>query len=204
MKQLLRSVIDGFYRLLEVIMVVCMIVMFILVFINVMMRIFMNSGIDVSEELPRYAFVWMTFVGAVVGMRKHSHLGVDMVVAALPVLGRKVCWSISQAIMAVCSLYMLYGTWLQHDIIASNASPVMQMSMLWAFGISYLTGAAITVICAANLIRLFLGQVEENELIDVQEEGIEEAHEIELELEEQEKHEQQDKQDSAKQGGAQA
>jgi len=201
MKQLLRSVIDGFYRLLEVIMVVCMIVMFILVFINVMMRIFMNSGIDVSEELPRYAFVWMTFVGAVVGMRKHSHLGVDMVVAALPVLGRKVCWGISQAIMAVCSLYMLYGTWLQHDIIASNASPVMQMSMLWAFGISYLTGAAITLICAANLIRLFLGQVEENELIDVQEEGIEEAHEIELELEEQEKH---DKQDSAKQGGAQA
>ncbi|MFT3961469.1 TRAP transporter small permease [Propionivibrio sp.] len=187
MNQLLSRVNDGFYRLLEVIMVVCLLVMFVLVFINVMMRIFMNSGIDVSEELPRYAFVWMTFIGAVVGMRKHAHLGVDMVVAALPVLGRKVCWGISQAIMALCSLYMLYGTWLQHDIIAANASPVMQMSMLWAFGVSYLTGAAITLICIANLARLAFGQVAESELIDVQEEGLEEAHEVERELDAQEK-----------------
>ncbi len=187
MNQLLRTLHAGFYRVLEVIMVVCMLVMFVLVFINVMMRIFLNSGIDVSEELPRYAFVWMTFVGAVIGMRKHAHLGVDMLVAALPVFGRKVCWGISQVIMAVCSLYMLYGTWLQHDIIAANASPVMQMSMLWAFGVSYLTGAAITLICLSNLLRLALGQVEESELIDVQEEGLEEAHEIERELEAQER-----------------
>ena len=182
MKQVLRELHAGFYRVLEVIMVVCMLVMFVLVFINVMMRIFLNSGIDVSEELPRYAFVWMTFVGAVIGMRKHAHLGVDMLVAALPVFGRKVCWGISQVIMAVCSLYMLYGTWLQHDIIAANASPVMQMSMLWAFGVSYLTGAAITLICLSNLLRLALGQVDESELIDVQEEGLEEAHELEKEV----------------------
>ena len=198
MKQVLRELHAGFYRVLEVIMVVCMLVMFVLVFINVMMRIFLNSGIDVSEELPRYAFVWMTFVGAVVGMRKHTHLGVDMVVAALPVLGRKVCWAISQIIMGVCSLYMLYGTWLQHDIIAANASPVMQMSMLWAFGVSYLTGTAITLICIANLLRLAFGHVAESELIDVQEEGLEEAHEIERELGAQEKH------DAARHGGAKA
>ena len=198
MKRLLHGFHDGFYRFLEVLMVVCMLVMFVLVFINVMMRIFLNSGIDVSEELPRYAFVWMTFVGAVIGMRKHAHLGVDMLVAALPVFGRKVCWGISQVIMAVCSLYMLYGTWLQHDIIASNASPVMQMSLLWAFGVSYLTGTAITLICLSNLVRLALGRVEESELIDVQEEGLEEAHEIERELDAQEKSH------AARHGGTQA
>lgn len=185
MKQLVHSLLKGFDRLLEVTLVVCMIVMFIFVFINVMMRLLMNSGIDISEELPRFAFVWMCFVGAVVGMRRHSHLGVDMVVAALPLFGRKVCWGISQAIMAVCSVYMLYGTWLQHDIIEKNASAVMQISMLYVYGISYLAGAAIIVICLANLVRLVLGQVEEHELIDVQEEGMEEAHEIEKGLEEQ-------------------
>jgi TRAP-type C4-dicarboxylate transport system permease small subunit len=181
MKQALQIVIDGFYRVLEVIMVICMIVMFIFVFINVMMRIFLNSGIDISEELPRYAFVWMTFVGAVIGMRRHTHLGVDMLVTMLPVFGRKVCWGISQTIMAVCSLYMLYGTWLQHEVISVNVSPVMQISTLWVFGISYLTGTAITIICFANLLRLLLGHVGENELIDVQEEGLDEAHAIEQE-----------------------
>ena len=189
MKQLVHSLLKGFDRLLEVTLVVCMTVMFIFVFINVMMRLLMNSGIDISEELPRFAFVWMCFVGAVVGMRRHSHLGVDMVVAALPLFGRKVCWGISQAIMAVCSIYMLYGTWLQHDIIEKNASAVMQISMLYVYGISYLAGAATIVICLANLVRLLLGQVEEHELIDVQEEGMEEAHEIEKGLEEQAKRE---------------
>jgi TRAP-type transport system small permease protein len=187
MKQLLQSALKGFDRLLEIVMVSCMVVMFIFVFVNVMMRLLFNSGIDIAEELPRYAFVWMCFVGGVVGMRRHSHLGVDMVVAALPVFGRKVCWGISQFIMGICSLYMLYGTWLQHDIIAQNASPVMQISMLYVYGISYLAGVAITIICLANLVRLLLGMVEEHELIDVQEEGLEEAQEMEKELAEHDK-----------------
>ena len=189
MKQLVRTALKGFDRLLEVTLVACMVVMFVFVFINVMMRLLMNSGIDISEELPRFAFVWMCFVGAVVGMRRHSHLGVDMVVAALPLLGRKICWGISQAIMAVCSVYMLYGTWLQHDIIEQNASAVMQISMLYVYGISYMAATAIIIICLANLVRLFLGLVEESELIDVQEEGMEEAHEIEKGIEAQEQRE---------------
>ena len=180
MKQLLQSAIKGFDRLLEILLVVCMVVMFIFVFINVVLRLGFNSGIDISEELPRFAFVWMCFIGGVVGMRRHSHLGVDMVVAALPVLGRKICWGISQAIMGVCSGYILYGTWLQHDIIEQNASAVMQVSMLYVYGISYMAGAAIIIICLTNLVRLFLGLVEESELIDVLEEGMEDAIEIEV------------------------
>ena len=176
---------SGFYRLLEIILVITMIVMFVLVFINVMLQIFFNTGIDFAEEVPRFAFIWMTFIGAIIGMHKHTHLGVDMLVAALPVLGRKICWGISQVIMTICSLYMLYGTWLQHEIIASNASAVLQLSMLWVYGVSYLTGVAITFICISNLIRLFLGQVDESELVDVQEEGIEDARATEMEMKEQ-------------------
>jgi len=188
MKDFVHTVRSAFYRLLEVILVISMVVMFVLVFMNVMLRIFLNTGIDFAEEIPRFAFIWMTFVGAVIGMNKHTHLGVDMVVAALPVFGRKVCWGISQVIMTVCSLYMLYGTWMQHEIIASNASPVLQLSMLWVYGVSYLTGTAITIICLSNIVRLLLGQVDESELIDVQEEGMEEAHEIEKEMAEHASH----------------
>ena len=182
MDKVLQKVIGAFYRLLEVILVVAMIVMFCLVFTNVMLRTFFNSGIDFAEEIPRFAFVWITFIGAVIGMYKHTHLGVDMVVAALPVFGRKVCWGISQAIMCVCSLYMVYGTWMLHDIIWNNASPVLQLSTFWVYGISYITGTAIALICLSNLVRLFLGQVAESELIDVQEEGMEEAQSIEKEM----------------------
>ncbi|HSI40869.1 MAG TPA: TRAP transporter small permease [Xanthobacteraceae bacterium] len=185
MSALLQTVIAAFYRLLEIIMVVCMSTMLVMVFGNVVLRIFFNTGIDLSEEIPRFAFVWMTFLGAVVGLHKRAHLGVDLVVQALPVLGRRICWALSQVIMLVCSIYILYGTYLQHDIIAGNSSPVAQISTLWVYGVSYVTGAALIVICGTNLVRLALGHVADNELIEVHEEGVAEAAAVEHELAEQ-------------------
>jgi len=182
MGKILKSLADALTRALEVVMVICMVVMLVMVFGNVVLRLFFNTGIDLSEEIPRFAFVWMTFLGAIVGMRRRAHLGVDMLVQVLPVFGRKVCWGISQAIMLVCCLYITYGTWLQHDIIKGNASPVAQISMLWVFGVSYVIGVSISIICASNLLCLFAGKVAENELIDVHEEGMSEALETEHEL----------------------
>jgi TRAP-type transport system small permease protein len=181
----LKAIADALTRGLEIVMVLCMVVMLAMVFGNVLLRLFFNSGIDLSEEIPRYAFVWMTFLGAIVGMRRRAHLGVDMLVRALPALGRRICWGISQAVMLVCCGYIVYGTWLQHDIIAGTSSPVAQISTLWVFGVSYLTGGAIGLICLSNLVRLAAGKVEESELIDVHEEGMGEAIEAEREMVEQ-------------------
>ncbi len=185
MGTILKKTADALTRVLEVVMVACLALMLVMVFGNVMLRLFANTGIDLSEEMPRFAFVWMTFLGAIVGMRRRAHLGVDVLVQALPLLGRKVCWGISQAIMLVCSAYIFYGTWLQHDIVKDNASPVAQISMLWVFGVSYLTGGAIGLICLSNLVRLFTGHVADDELIDVHEEGMADALETEKNMVEQ-------------------
>ena len=120
MGRALKALADALTRALEIVMVACLVVMLVMVFGNVMLRLFLNTGIDLSEEVPRFAFVWMTFLGAIVGMRKRAHLGVDIVVQMLPTLGRKVCWGISQAIMLVCCGYIVYGTWLQHDVQAGE------------------------------------------------------------------------------------
>lgn len=179
----MKALADALTRALEVVMVLCLAVMLVMVFGNVMLRLFFNTGIDLSEEIPRFAFVWMTFLGAIVGMRRRAHLGVDIVVQMLPTLGRKVCWGISQAVMLVCCVYIVYGTYLQHDIIRGNASPVAQISMLWVFGVSYLTGTAIGLICLSNLLRLLAGQVADDELIDVHEEGMADALEAQAAME---------------------
>jgi TRAP-type C4-dicarboxylate transport system permease small subunit len=178
----MKAIADALTRALEVVMVLCLAVMLVMVFGNVVLRLFFNTGIDLSEEIPRFAFVWMTFLGAIVGMRRRAHLGVDVVVLMLPALGRRVCWAISQVVMLVCCGYIVYGTWLQHDIIAGNASPVAQWSMLWVYGVSYLTGTAIGLICLSNLLRLVAGKVPDDELIDVHEEGVADALEAEQEM----------------------
>src|SRR2546423_2066887 len=44
--------------------------MMILVFGNVVLRYALNSGITMSEEMSRWLFVWMTFLGAIVALKE--------------------------------------------------------------------------------------------------------------------------------------
>src|SRR5205085_7855191 len=102
---MLQRAIDHFCRVLSFVMVAVLALMVLMVFGNVVLRYAFNSGITVSEELSRWLFVWMTFLGALVAVRNHAHLGTDSLVSRLPVAGRKLCLGASQ-------LLMLYLCWL--------------------------------------------------------------------------------------------
>ncbi|NDP40741.1 MAG: TRAP transporter small permease subunit, partial [Rhodoferax sp.] len=62
----MQKVLNLFFKLLELLVVVCMVAMVIMVFGNVLLRYGFNSGIDVSDELSRYCFIWLTYIGAMV------------------------------------------------------------------------------------------------------------------------------------------
>ena len=78
-----RSVLDRFCRLLDLVSAAALALMALMVFGNVVLRYAFNSGIAVSEELSRWLFVWMTFLGAVVALKENGHLGTDMLVSQI-------------------------------------------------------------------------------------------------------------------------
>lgn len=75
----------------------------VLVNANVIMRYFLNSPIHWAEEVVTSLFVWTVFIGSAYAYRKHSHLGVDIVINMLP---EKVK-GIVKAIMSVVELLVL-------------------------------------------------------------------------------------------------
>jgi hypothetical protein len=74
---------DLFFRLVEFLLVVMLSAMVIMVFGNVVLRYGFNDSIISSEELSRFLFIWITFLGAIVTLRENAHLGVDTVVRKL-------------------------------------------------------------------------------------------------------------------------
>jgi TRAP-type C4-dicarboxylate transport system permease small subunit len=122
----MSKVLDGCCRVLEVLMAAALAIMVVLVFGNVVLRYGFNSGITVSEEVSRWLFVWLTFLGAIVAMREHAHLGSDMLVSRLPVIGKKIC-------LVVGHVLMLYITWLLFGIVKFGLG-----MMQWPHG--YLNG----------------------------------------------------------------
>lgn len=140
---------------LEAIMVICISIMFLLVLINVLMRFIFNSGIDIAEELPRFLFVWMIFIGAVVAINDQSHIRVDLFIKKMPVLGQQMCQLASQVLMLICSITLIYGTWIESDILSTTYSPVLDVNMFLIFGISWLTGICIFISALINIISVF-------------------------------------------------
>ena len=101
----MNKLLGGYCRLIEWLLVAMMALMVVLVFGNVVARYAFNGGITVSEEVSRWLFVWMTFLGAVVGVRERAHLGSDMLTSRLGPTGKKICLALGQSLM-------IYATWL--------------------------------------------------------------------------------------------
>ncbi len=163
----MQQAIHYFFKSLEVLVVACMIAMVFMVFGNVVLRYAFNSGITVSDEMSRYCFIWLTYIGAMVAMREGGHLGVDTLVKHLPVAGKKACLFISECLMLFCNALFLLGTWKMHDLQVSNVSPVVGISMIWVYGIGYVVSVVMGTINLNVLYRLVTGQIGEDELVQV-------------------------------------
>ena len=70
--------------------------MVLFVFMNVVLRTCFNSGLTWSEELSRYLFVFVTYVGAISAMRVNGHLGVDTLISRVPRPLQMVMYVVSQ------------------------------------------------------------------------------------------------------------
>lgn len=167
MQNALQISINRFFKLLELLIVVSMVAMVIMVFGNVVLRYGFNSGIDISDELSRYCFIWLTYIGAMVAMREKGHLGVDTLVKHLGVGGKKLCLFLSEALMLGCNVLFFVGTWKMHQLQVSNVSPVVGISMIWVYGIGYVVGAVMGIMNLNVIYRLLTGQLREDELVQV-------------------------------------
>ena len=143
--------------------------MVVLVFGNVVLRYAFNSGIAVSEEVARWLFVWLCFMGAVVALKEGGHLGTDMLVSRLPVAGKKACMVIGHLLMLYVTWLFLQGSWQQAVLNHDVAAPVTgtPMSIFYASGVVFSVCAGILLLL--QLARLLTGTLRESELVMVKE-----------------------------------
>jgi len=166
---MLQKSIDALCRLFGLLMVACLALMVVMVFGNVVLRYGFNSGITVSEELSRWLFVWMTFLGAVVAVRTHAHLGTDVLISRLPPAGRKACFVLAHLLMLYMCWLMARGAWQQTVINYGTTSAVMETSMAWLYASGVLFAVLAGLILVHELYKLVTGRLSQDELVAVRE-----------------------------------
>ncbi|MEZ0214553.1 MAG: TRAP transporter small permease [Xanthobacteraceae bacterium] len=161
--------VELYFTTLKVLIALLLVLMVVLVFGNVVLRYGFNSGITLSEEVSRWMFVWLTFLGAIVALREHGHLGVDSLVRALPLAGKKACFVASHGLMLYAISLLLIGSWQQTVINWEVTAPASGLSNAWFYGVGIVFGLSTIPILLADLFRVLAGKASEDELVAIKE-----------------------------------
>lgn len=128
-----------------------MAIMTVLVFVQVVMRYVFSNSLSWSEEVARYIFLWLSWVGASYAVRERSHFRVEMFANMIKGKARA---HFEYFILIVWFLFSFFLAWYGTKLFIflqdmGQVSPAMQMPMTWPY-------AAVPVGSALMCLRLIV------------------------------------------------
>ncbi|MCK6205249.1 TRAP transporter small permease [Bacillus infantis] len=134
-----------------------LLLMVLIVFINVLGRFVFNFSISWSEEAARYLMIWATFIAASLGVKKGSHITLDILTVYLPEKANRIVRAISYILsMVYCILLLVIGIPFIMDMIAKGQiSPALHMPIHFVY-LAIVAGAVLMLI---RYILLFIDDI---------------------------------------------
>lgn len=107
-----------------------------------------------TEEISRFSFIWMLFLGAAVAVRRSSHFVIDVVPQEIQArFGRLPDALVLVAIM-VCAFFMVYGGVYFFEMGMKRISTVSGIRLAWIYLAIPVSGASIIAFVVEKLWAL--------------------------------------------------
>lgn len=90
---------------------ICLGLMTLVTFANVIARYAFDSNILWALELTVFLFAWLVLMGMSYGVKKHVHIGVDVVINAVPSGAKRLMSILAVAACLAFSILLLIGAW---------------------------------------------------------------------------------------------
>lgn len=161
---MLDSTFGGLFRLNTAIVRICeflisllLAAMVVALACSVVWRYFLNSPIVWSEDFSLLCLVWMTLLGAPIGMRG-GHIAADFIPQALPrLVARRVALLTSLGVLFVAMTIVIYGI----PFVQQGMARIVPSIDWLSFGYVYLSlpvGFALLLpLCVEGILRPFVG-----------------------------------------------
>lgn len=151
----MKTAINGLSKFIEFVLAILMIALTLLTFYQVIMRYIFNNASSWSEEAIRYLFVWASCVGAAVGIRYHTHIGIDVIVNRFPSPVRRVVAIFGYLLIIGFSLILItYG----YQLVGKTGmqiSPALRLPMKWVY-MAAPVGGVLMILYALEEIVLII------------------------------------------------
>lgn len=149
--QAISKVLDHSERALTALCVLGFGVMFILGIATILFRFILSVSLAFPDELILYLFVWITFLGSAVALRRNAHAAIEIFVGWLQGAPRRGALLIGTGFsIAFFAALLVYGLKLTLRVIPQT-SPALEISMAWAYG-AVPAGALFLLIYAVEIL----------------------------------------------------
>lgn len=148
-------------------MTICVILMAILTVVlglQVFMRYAMHASLSWSEELARYTFVWLVFIGISYGARMMRHIKIDAGLLCFPKILRPYVVILGEVLSLIFSFFVIYLGWgmVETQLMIGQLSPAMRIPM-WAVYSAPMVGFSLTAIRLVQSIAYHIKHIGEPE-----------------------------------------
>lgn len=128
-------------------MVVSMATITVLITVQVILRYVFNESLAWAEELTRFIVIWMSFIGAGMGVRVGRHISVDLIASLASEKSRRVvvaAAALSGLIFAV-TLFVYGGRLFLHAMSTGQVSSAMRLPMYYVYFIFPLSATLLAI-----------------------------------------------------------
>ena len=155
-------VLSGLLTLAKASVIAISVVMVVVTLAQVFFRYVLAAPLPWSEELARYCFVWIVFLGAAIGLERGIHLGVDIFVNLLPPRLRTGLEVLSNAMIGCFAAAIIYASLPVIGMNMLQRSPAIGVQMSWIYIAIPVSMALVFLICVERIVRTLRGRAEQN------------------------------------------
>ncbi|MDQ0999707.1 TRAP-type C4-dicarboxylate transport system permease small subunit [Neobacillus niacini] len=134
------------------VLIILSILTVVVIFVQVIMRYVMGSSLVWSEELARYAFIWLVYIGVSYGVKRQAHISVD----ALNLVFKKK----GKFVLAMCAniavlVFVVLLTYFSFEVVTqiNRMSPAMGIPLKYVYA-APLAGFLLTAIRVIQNMRI--------------------------------------------------
>ncbi|MDR2390952.1 MAG: TRAP transporter small permease [Planctomycetota bacterium] len=131
-------------------LIVLMILLAVFCFAQVFWRVALRDPLAWSEEVSRYLFVWLTFIGAATAVGEWCHFQVDVLTSKLPRVPARCLRVFCYLAIFFFAYIMTFHGWELLHRIRTQFSPAMRLPMIVPYAALPLSG----LLMALHLVEL--------------------------------------------------
>lgn len=146
------------FKILFYICAVLMFLMAVIVTAQVLSRYIIGKPFTWSEELARYIFVWMSFLGMAVGVKQGAHVALDILVKKLSGISQKALMLLNNGLVGFFGVCLTISGFELVKIGMGQKSPTLQIPMQFVYIVIPISGIILLYFVLSNTIKMFKGQ----------------------------------------------